>query len=83
MWSKSVSNIVWRDFRLPVSSFAMIAMKGFNGKFTTRICDRAFYVTITDADNGRQKSLHTLFDKYLNHMLVTFEQNRMARYRLI
>ena len=25
------------------------------------------------------KSLHTLFIKYLNHILVTFEQNRMIR----
>ena len=26
-----------------------------------------------------QKSLHTLFDKYLDHMLVKFEQNHMVR----
>ena len=25
------------------------------------------------------KSLHTLFGKYLDHMLVKFEQNRMSR----
>ena len=25
------------------------------------------------------KSLHSLFDKYLDHMLVKFEQNRMVR----
>ena len=25
------------------------------------------------------KFLHTLFDKYLDHMLVKFEQNRMVR----
>ena len=31
----------------------------------------AFYVTITDI--GRLKSLHSFFDKYLNHMLVKFE----------
>ena len=28
-----------------------------------------------DADIGSPKSLHTLFDKYLDHMLVKFEQN--------
>ena len=28
-----------------------------------------------DADIGSPKSLHTLFDKYLDHMLVQFEQN--------
>ena len=59
-------------------------------KFSTEECwrqisckkwlsDRAFYVTIADADIGSQKSLHTLFDKYLVHMLVQFEQNRMVR----
>ena len=39
--------------------------------------DREFYVTIADTDIGSLKSLHTLFVKYLDHMLVTFEQNRM------
>ena len=39
----------------------------------------AFYVTIADADIGSLKSLHTLFVKYLDHMLVKFEQNRMVR----
>ena len=41
--------------------------------------DWAFYVTIADADIGSLKSLHTLFDKYLDHMLVKFEQNRMVQ----
>ena len=36
-------------------------------------------VTITDVDIGNLKSLYTLFDKYLNHMPVKFEQNRMIR----
>ena len=31
------------------------------------------YVTIADADIGSLKSLHTLFDKYLDHMLIKFE----------
>ena len=61
------TNNVWRDFRLQVSAFAVVARKNFNGKFTAKlISDRGFYVTLTDADIGRQKSLHTLFDKYLN-----------------
>ena len=37
-----------------------------------------FYITIADTDIGSLKSLHTLFDKYLDHMLVKFEQNRMV-----
>ena len=55
-------------------ALATVARKSFNGKFT----DMAFYVAIAfaDADIKSLKSLHTLFDKYLDHMLVTFEQNR-------
>ena len=34
---------------------------------------------IADADIGSLKSLHTLFAKYLDHMMVKFEQNRMVR----
>ena len=32
--------------------------------------DRVFYITIADADIGSLKSLHTLFGRYLDHMLV-------------
>ena len=32
-----------------------------------------------DADIGSIKYLHTLFDKYLDNMLVQFEQNRMVQ----
>ena len=39
-------------------------------------CDLEFYVTNTDADIGNLKSLQTLFDMYLDHMQVKFEQNR-------
>ena len=41
--------------------------------------DQTFYVTIIDADIGRLKSLHTLFDKYLEYMMVKFKQNHMVR----
>ena len=34
---------------------------------------------IADTDIGSLKSLHTIFDKYLDHMLVKFEQNRMVQ----
>ena len=40
---------------------------------------RAFYVTIADADIGSLKSLRTLFDTYLDHVMVKFEQNHMVR----
>ena len=41
--------------------------------------DREFYVNMVDVDIGSLKSLHILFDKYLYHMLVKFEQNCMGR----
>ena len=56
------------------------AQTSFNGKFrpTEKNCfsDRAFYVT--DADIRSLKSLHTLFDKLLDHILVKFEQNHIV-----
>ena len=47
-----------------MSALATVARKSFNSKFTAKInfSDRAFYVTIADADIGSPKSLHTLFD---------------------
>ena len=43
------------------------------------IFHRTFYVTITDADIESIKFLPKLFDKYLDHMLLKFEQNHMIR----
>ena len=37
MWSKYVSNNVWRDFQLPMSALATVARKSFNVKFTAKI----------------------------------------------
>ena len=64
-----------------MSALAMVAGKSLNSKFTAKIdfSDRVLYVTISNADIGSLKSLHTLFDKYLDHMLVKFEQNCMVR----
>ena len=78
MWSKYVSNNVRRDFRVPVSAFATVARQSFNGKFTA-ILDHVFYVTITDTDIESITSLRTLFSKYLDHMVVKFEQNCTVR----
>ena len=52
MWSKYVSSNVCRDFRRPLSTFAMVERKSFNGKFKSKnyFSDWAFYVTIIDAD---------------------------------
>ena len=59
----------------------MSARKSTNGRFTakTDFPIGHFYVTIADADIGSQKSPHTLFDKYLDHMLVKFERNRIVQ----
>ena len=61
-----------------MSALATVARKSFNGKLTA-FSGWAVYVTIADADIGSLKSLHTLFDKYLDHMLVKFEQHRMVQ----
>ena len=81
LWSKYLSNNVWRDFRLLMSALATAAGKSFKGKFIAKIdfSDRVFYITIADADIGSLKSLHTLFDQDLDHILAKFEQNCMVR----
>ena len=67
MWFKYVSNNVWRDFRLPVPAFATVLRKSFNGTFLQKLIFRlGIYVTITYADIGSLKFVHTLFDKYLS-----------------
>ena len=46
--------------------------------FENWFSDWIFYVTFANADIESLKSFHTLFDKYLDHMLVKFEQNRIG-----
>ena len=64
------------DIRLSMSALATVAEKSFDGKFTAKI---DFSIEYFIADIGGLKSLQTLFDKYLDHMLVKFEQDRMVR----
>ena len=58
-----------------MSASAMVAGNSFNGIFTakSRFYTRVFYINIADVDIGSLKSIYTLFDKYLDHMLVKFE----------
>ena len=60
-------------------ALATVVRKSFDGKFTVKIDFPIgyFYIVIADTDIGSLKSCHTLFDKYLDHMLrlVKFEQN--------
>ena len=83
MWSKYLSNNVWRDFRLPMSALATVLVrKSFNGKFTAKIDFPIGYfilpLLMLTLEVWNLKSLHTLFDRYLDHMLVKFEQNHMV-----
>ena len=60
--------------------FATVARKVLKENLLQKLIFRSgIQVTITDADIGSLKFLHILFDKYLNHMLVKFEQNPTVR----
>ena len=80
MWYKHFERNIWRDFSLPAFKLATAARKSSNGKFTAKIdfLIRHFIVTIADAHIESLKSLHTLFDKNLHHMLVKIHQSRMG-----
>ena len=71
---------MFERFRLPMLALATVARKSFSGKFITKIGFPIghFMLSLPDADTGSLKFLHTLFDKYLDHMLVKFEQNHMV-----
>ena len=43
--------------------------------FAVNLPLKLFPAPVANADIGNQKSLHTLFDMYLDHVLVKFEQN--------
>ena len=47
--------------------------------FAVNLPLKLFHANVANADIGNLKSLHTLFDKYLYHMLVEFEQSYMVR----
>ena len=67
---------------LPMSALATVARKSFDSKFTAKIdfpIGHFMLPLIADTNIESLKSLHTLFDKYLDHMLVKFEQNLMIR----
>ena len=64
-----------------MSTLATVARKSFNGKFTAKI-DFAighFMFLLLMLTLEVLLSLHTLFDEYLDHMLVKLEQNRMIQ----
>ena len=62
-----------------MSALATVARKSANGKFTTKMILRSGINA--DADIGSLfKSLHTLFDKYLDQMMVKFEQKMVNNF---
>ena len=65
----NTQQIMYVENSLSVSAFATEERKSCSGKFATNIAQK-FYVIITNADIGSRKSLHTLFYKYLDQMLV-------------
>ena len=64
-----------------MSALATVARKSFNDKFTAKLDFPIgyFILPLLIAAIGSLKSLHALFDKYLDHTLVKFEQNCMVR----
>ena len=68
---------VWKGFKLPMSASATVARKSFNAIFVAKV-DFPFrhfmlpFLMLT-------LEVHTLFDKYLDHKLVKFQQNRMVQ----
>ena len=56
-------------------------LKGPVGKsvFAENLPLQLFHATVANAETERLKSLNTLFDTYLGHMLAKFEPNRNVR----
>ena len=75
---KSPATVAIADIKM--SAIATVAGKSFNGKFTLKIdFPIGYFMLPLLILTFSLKSLHTLFDKYLDHMLVEFEQNRMVQ----
>ena len=47
--------------------------------FCNKFAIKHFRATVSNADTGGLKSLHTIFDTYLDHMLARFEPNRVGQ----
>ena len=83
MWSKNLSNNVWRDFYTSNVSISNGNIKCPIGKsiFAVNLLLKLFRAIVANADMyiGSPKSLHTLLDEYWDHILVQFEQNYMIQ----
>ena len=75
------TNHVWRDFKTSNVSVSKGSIKCPIGKsiFTVNLPIKLFHATVANADTENLKSLHTLFDAYLDNIPAKFEPNRMIR----
>ena len=55
-------------------------MRDRNSSFVVNLLLKLFRATVANADTGSLKSLHTLFDTHLDHVLAKFDEaNRMVQ----
>ena len=66
---------------MSASAMVMVMVNTQAGKiiFAVNLPLKLFPATVANADIGSQKTLHTLLDMYLDHMLGKFEQNCMVQ----
>ena len=77
MWSKYLSNNVWRDFNISIRK-SNIKYPIEKSVFGANLKLKLFPATVANADIGSLKSFHTFLEKCLYHMPDKFEQNRMV-----
>ena len=82
VWSKYVSNNVWRDF----NTTSNVSISNGNIKypivksiFAVNLLLKLFPATVANANIASLKSLHTFLIKCLYYMLVKFEQSRIVQ----
>ena len=77
--SKYLSNSACRDLRFVSVRNGNIKCLFGKSIFAVNLPLKLYRATVVNTDTGCLKSLHTLFDTYLDHMLTKFEPNRMVR----
>ena len=70
---------VWRDFRLLTSALATVARKSLSGKFTSKNYFPIGHFMLPLLMLTLEVYNLSILDKYLGHVLVKFDQNRMGR----
>ena len=78
MWSKYLSNNVRRNFRFPMSASVMPDGKTI---FGVNLPSELFRATVVNANTGSLKSLNTIFDTFLDYMLLTKKKQNKTKNR--